>query len=75
MEKPDEFADLRDQLVEKLGREGYCAVACPMLFRAFGKGEPWGFRSVEEGQIAHFFLKIHRQAVDLAGCIAARVIS
>jgi hypothetical protein len=66
--KPEERLDLEAELVEKLGREGYCSVACRIIHEFRSDGLPWVITDSEtDERNAHFFLFDNRFAIDIGG--------
>jgi len=62
---PYETAKTKD--VVRLSREGFCTVACKMLFAKLGNGELWGLMNNERDSVSHYFLLVDGKAVDFGG--------
>ena len=66
--KPEERLDLEKELVEKLGREGYCSVACRIIHEFRPDASPWVVTDPETDTAnAHFFLFDGKYATDIGG--------
>jgi hypothetical protein len=61
-----EYLYLEEELVEKLGREGYCSVACRIIHEFRRDTEPWVITNPKnKAADIHFFLFDGQNAIDI----------